>query len=87
MEQGKFVHLRLPSISTLVLELTWEENNSTLSEEDIYHIITLNNDLVLLSVDNNQDSKEYRVRADYFLTGFESISSPYVLRVRGVYQC
>ena len=83
MDQGKFARLMLPNINTLVLDLTWEENNTTLPSEDIYHIITLDNDLILLSVDNNQNNKEYRVRADYFPTGFESVSSPYVLRVRG----
>nr|KAG5713400.1 hypothetical protein BaRGS_024948 [Batillaria attramentaria] len=33
-------------------------------------------------MDKNQNGKEYRVKVEYFVTGFESLSSPYILRVR-----
>ncbi|KAK7506394.1 hypothetical protein BaRGS_00002506 [Batillaria attramentaria] len=82
VDQGQAIVLPLPTIDTLALDLSWEQDNVTLPEIDIFHRITMNSSLVLLSVDKNQNGKEYRVKVEYFVTGFESLSSPYILRVR-----
>ncbi|KAL8567567.1 hypothetical protein ACOMHN_054381 [Nucella lapillus] len=82
VNQGGYVHLALPAINPLAMQITWEENNVTLGRGNSYYIITLDNDLILLSVDNNHNNKEYRARADYFPTQFVSLSSPYVIEVR-----
>ena len=80
--QGSFVRLPLPDINTLGMEITWQENNVTLDADGPYNFISLNKDLILLSVDNNHN-KEYRAKVVYFMTAFESISSPYNVRVIG----
>lgn len=82
VDQGKAVILPMPPIKTLALDVTWQENNNTLSE-DYFYSFTQNLSLVLLSVDKNIMGKEYRVKAEYVFTSFSTVSSPYILRVRG----
>ncbi|PVD38929.1 hypothetical protein C0Q70_01554 [Pomacea canaliculata] len=81
VDQGKAVILPMPPIKTLALDVTWQENNNTLSE-DYFYSFTQNLSLVLLSVDKNIMGKEYRVKAEYVFTSFSTVSSPYILRVR-----
>ncbi|XP_076440901.1 protein sidekick-like isoform X2 [Babylonia areolata] len=82
VNQGWFVRLALPDINPLGMEISWEENNVPLGASTPHHSITLDNDLILLSVDNNHHNKEYHAKAEYFPTRFETTSSPYVISVR-----
>ena len=82
--QGQSFVIPLPAInfSLPVLDLTWQEDDVELSGNDVLITFTLQLDLVLLSVDLNQNEKVYRVMANYY--DFTSQSSPTAIRVTGL---
>ncbi|XP_050390832.2 protein sidekick isoform X1 [Patella vulgata] len=64
VDQGNAVILNKPNINSVPdPRIEWLENETTMSKEDMYHQISLNQDFILLAVKMTSNNKQYKAIA------------------------
>ncbi|XP_071105902.1 protein sidekick-2-like isoform X1 [Haliotis cracherodii] len=79
VHEGRAVILNLPPLDSVPdPDIDWKQNNSTLSAESIYHHVTLQKNLVLLSNSISDSGRQFQARAVNGFSGAGSQSQSHV---------
>ncbi|XP_067672270.1 protein sidekick-2-like isoform X1 [Haliotis asinina] len=79
VQEGRAVILNLPPLDSVPdPDIDWKQNNSTLSAESIYHHVTLQKNLVLLSNSISESGRQFHARAVNGFSGAGSQSQSHI---------
>lgn len=88
VNEGLAVILNLPPLDSVPdPDIDWKQNNSTLSAESIYHHVTLQKNLVLLSNSISDSGRQFQARAVNGFSGAGSQSQSHVFVINIVGEC